>query len=73
MKALLYLVCLEEFDGSGDIKLAGHKKLYSCRLGHEPSTVWLLPATHLTKELLHSLDKHERGHGRKKVRCWFAR
>lgn len=57
IKALLYLVCLEKVNGSGDVKLAGHKKLYSCRLGDEPSTVRLLPAAHLTQELLHSLDK----------------
>lgn len=56
---LLYLVCLEEVDGSGDVKFAGHEKLNSCRLGDEPSTVRLLPATHLTQELLHSLERHE--------------
>lgn len=72
-KALLYLVCLEEFDGSGNVKLAGHKKLYSCGLGHKPCTVWLLPATHFTQELLHSLDRHDGGDRRLKVRCWRAR
>lgn len=58
-KALLYLVCLEEVDGSGNIKLSGHKKLYSCRLGDEPSTLRLLPAMHLAQELLHSLEVTE--------------
>lgn len=60
IEVLLYLVCLEEVDGSGDIKFAGHEKLNSCRLGDEPSTVRLFPTTHLTQELLHSLDRHER-------------
>lgn len=53
-----YLVCLEKIDGSGDVKLAGHKKLNSCRLRDEPSAVRLLPAPHLTQELLYSLKRH---------------
>lgn len=52
-----YLVILEEFDGSFDIKLSCPKKFHSCWLGHQPCTVWLLPAAHLTQELLHCLDK----------------
>lgn len=43
----LYLVSLEEFDGSWNVKLAGHKKLDCCWLGHQPCTVRLFPATHL--------------------------
>lgn len=66
IKALLYLVCLEEVDGSGDVKFAGHKKLYSCRLGDKPSTVRLLPTTHLTQELLHSLERCGGGDGKKR-------
>lgn len=52
---MLHLVCLEEFNGSGNIKLSCHKKLHSCWLGHQPCTVRLLPAAHHTQELLHCL------------------
>lgn len=56
-KLMLYLVRLEEFNGSDDIKLSCPKKFHSCWLGHQPCIVWLLPAAHLTQELLYSLDK----------------
>ena len=52
-----HLVCLEEVDGSRDVKLAGHKELDSRGLGDETSAVRLLPAAHLTQELLNRLEE----------------
>lgn len=66
-KAPLYLVRLEEVDSSGDIKLSGHKKFYSCRLGDEPSTLGLLSAMYLPQELLHSLDRCDERYARETV------
>ena len=51
-----HLVCLEEVDGSQDVKLAGHKELDSRGLGDQTRAVRLLPAAHLTQELLHRLE-----------------
>jgi len=55
-----HLVRLEEFDGSGDVKLAGHQELDSRGLGDETGAVRLLHDPHLTQELLHRLEETER-------------
>lgn len=52
-----HLVRLEEFDGSGDVKLAGHQELDSRGLGDETGTMRLFLEPHLTQELLHRLGE----------------
>lgn len=50
-----YLVGLKEFDGSGHVKLACHKKLHCSDFRHQHHILCLFPTLQLCQELFYSL------------------
>jgi len=52
---LLYLVSLEEVNGSGNIKLSCHEELNRCHLTDKICILRLFPTSQLSQKLLHRL------------------